>query len=93
MGPHRVIVAHGSGDLTSAQRVTLRAHYIVGTVRCSRRWIRSASVRTEVKDVLTLLVKSRQSISHAMGVRFARGISAVSLAFTRRIRDRFAARY
>jgi hypothetical protein len=58
MCPHRVTVARCSGDLTSAQRLTFRGHYIVGTVRGSRRWIRSASVRTEVKDVLTRAVRS-----------------------------------
>jgi hypothetical protein len=51
--PDILILAHISGYLTSAQRFTLREHYIVCTVTCSRRWIRSASVRTEVKDVLT----------------------------------------
>jgi hypothetical protein len=33
----------------------------------------------------TLLVNVRQSISNAMGVRFARGIGSVSLAFKRRM--------
>jgi hypothetical protein len=38
----------------------------------------SAELPTEVKEVLTLLGKSRQSISNAMGVRFIRGIASVS---------------
>jgi hypothetical protein len=36
----------------------------------------------------TLLVKSRRSVSNAIGVNFTRGMSSVSLAFKRRIRDR-----
>jgi hypothetical protein len=38
---------------------------------------------------LTLLVKSRQSISNAMGIHRIRGMALVSLAFKRRIQDRF----
>jgi hypothetical protein len=34
---------------------------------------------------MTLLVNVRQSNSNAMGVRFARGIGSVSLAFIRRM--------
>jgi hypothetical protein len=50
--------------------------------------VRSASVRTGVKDVVTLLVKLRRSVPNAMGVSFTRGMYSVSLAFKRRIRDR-----
>jgi hypothetical protein len=39
----------------------------------------------------TLLIKSRQSISNAIGARFTRGMTLVSLAFKRRIQDRFSA--
>ena len=45
----------------------------------------SASLRTGVNKIMTLLVNVQQSISHAMGGRFARGIGSVSLAFKRRM--------
>jgi hypothetical protein len=50
--------------------------------------IRSASVRTEVKDVMTRLVKWRRSPSNAMGGSFCRGMSSVPLAFKRHGQDR-----
>ena len=43
----------------------------------------SAEIPTGVKEVLTLLVKSRWSISTAIEVSFNRGMYAVSLAFQR----------
>jgi hypothetical protein len=39
---------------------------------------------------LTLLVKSRQSISNAKGVRSTRGMASVSLAFKCRVQDRLS---
>jgi hypothetical protein len=45
----------------------------------------SAEFPTSVKEVMTLLVNVRQSISNVMGVRFARGIGSVWLAFKQRI--------
>jgi hypothetical protein len=39
---------------------------------------------------LTLLVKSRQSLSNAMGVRVTTGMDAVYLTLTRRLRGRFS---
>ena len=45
--------------------------------------VRSASVRTEVKDVVTLLVKSRRTIPNAMDVSVTKGMDAISLLFTR----------
>jgi hypothetical protein len=38
-------------------------------------------------------VKSRWSISNAMGVGFTRGMYPVSLAFKRRMQDCFSARF
>jgi hypothetical protein len=49
------------------------------------RLVRSASVHTGGTDVMTLLVQSRRSISNAMGVRFSRGMSLVSLTSKRRM--------
>jgi hypothetical protein len=42
---------------------------------------------------LTLLVNSRPSISNAIGVSVTRGMYSVSLAFKRRMQDRFSARF
>jgi hypothetical protein len=50
-------------------------------------------VRTDVKDVLTLLGNAQQAISNAMGVHGTRGIVSVALASNRRIYARFAARF
>jgi hypothetical protein len=58
--PDTFILGHFSGNLTSAQRFTTRDHYLVGAARGSRRWIRLASFRTEVKDVVPLLVNARR---------------------------------
>ena len=41
----------------------------------------------------TLLVKSRRSISQAIGVNVTRGRYSVSMAFKRRMQDRFSARF
>jgi hypothetical protein len=38
---------------------------------------------------MTLLVKSRQSIAHVVGVSFTRGMDPVSLLFNCRMQDRF----
>jgi hypothetical protein len=51
MCPDPLLWGHGSGPLTSAHRVTIREHYIVGAARGSRLYIRSASFRTGVTDV------------------------------------------
>jgi hypothetical protein len=51
----------------------------------------SAEFPTSVKEVVTLLVKSRWSISTAIEVSFNRGMYAVSLAFQRRMQDPFPA--
>jgi hypothetical protein len=59
MCPDTLIWGHCSGRLTSAQRFTIRAHYSVCAARCSCLCIRSASVRTDVQEVMTLLVKSK----------------------------------
>jgi hypothetical protein len=40
---------------------------------------------------LTLLVKSHRSISQAIGVNVTRGRYSVSMAFKRRMQDRFSA--
>jgi hypothetical protein len=53
--------------------------------------IRSASVRTQVQDVVTLLGKSPKPISNAIEVSFSREMAPVSLAFKRRMQDRFPA--
>jgi hypothetical protein len=42
-----------------------------------------AQFPTGVKEVVTLLAKSRRSIFNAMGVRFSRAIDSVLLAFKR----------
>jgi hypothetical protein len=42
-------------------------------------------LRSGVKELLTLLVKSRQSISKVMEVRFTSGISSASLTFKHRL--------
>jgi hypothetical protein len=47
--------------------------------------VRSASIRTGVKEVMTLLVKSRRPISSAMEVSFSSGMYLVPLTSTRRI--------
>ena len=49
-----------------------------------------ARLGTEVKEVLTLLVKARQSISNTMGIRFARGMASVALTFKHRMYARFS---
>jgi hypothetical protein len=54
---------------------------------------RSASLRTGVKEVLTLLVNAQPSISNAIGVRVTRGMASVSLAFECRIQARFSERF
>jgi hypothetical protein len=43
--------------------------------------IRLTYLRTVVKEVVTLLVKSQRSISSVMGVRVTRDMASVSLAF------------
>jgi hypothetical protein len=50
----------------------------------------AASFPTDVKGVLALLVKSRQSVSNAMGVRITRGMARISLAFNRCMQDRLS---
>ncbi len=52
---------------------------------------RSASFRTGVKAVLTLLVNARQSIFNAMGGRAIGVMASVALALKRRMQDRFSA--
>ena len=53
----------------------------------------SAEFPTTVKEVVTLLVKSRQSGSNAMGVRVTRGTASIFLAFNPRMQDRFSAHF
>ncbi len=53
----------------------------------------SAEFPTDVKEVLTLLVKSRWLISNAKGVRVTRDMGSVSLAFERCVSARFSARF
>ena len=43
----------------------------------------SGEFPTDVREVVTLLGKSRGAISNAMGVSVAKGVDALSLAFTR----------
>jgi len=57
------------------------------------RWMWSASFPTRVKDVVTLLVKSRWPISNAKDVRVTRDMGSVSLAFERCGSARFSARF
>jgi hypothetical protein len=52
--------------------------------------VRLAKLPTGVNKSVTLLGKSRQSISNAMGVRVTTGMDAVYLTLTRRLRDRFS---
>jgi hypothetical protein len=54
----------------------------------SRHWANlreSAQFPTSVKEVVTLLVKSRRSISNPMEVRISRGMYLVPLTSERRI--------
>ena len=51
----------------------------------------SASYHTGVEDSVTLLAKSRQSLSNAMGARFTKGLVSVSRVFKRRMQDCFSA--
>ena len=57
--PDTLILVDCSGNLTSAQRFTTREHDIVSAARCSRHWIRSASFRTGVEEIVTLLANSK----------------------------------
>jgi hypothetical protein len=52
-----------------------------------------AELPTKVKEVVTLLVKSRWSIFNDLGLRVSRGISTVLLVFKCRIQDRFSERF
>jgi hypothetical protein len=64
--------------------------------RPSRHWAsprESAEFPTDVKEVVTLLVKSRQSISKAVGRRFTTAMDSVSLAFKRRMQGHSSARF
>jgi hypothetical protein len=49
------------------------------------------SLATGVKNVLTLLVNSRRSISNAMGVNITRGMDLVPLSFKSPMKDRLSA--
>ncbi len=51
----------------------------------------SASYHTGVEGSVTLLAKSRQSISNAMGAPFTKGLVSVSPVFKRRMQDCFSA--
>jgi hypothetical protein len=53
----------------------------------------SAEFPTGVKEVVTLLVNARQSISTTTGMRFTRGMASVALIFNRRMYARFSARF
>jgi hypothetical protein len=55
--------------------------------------IRSASFRTDVNKILTLLGKSRRSISKAIGVGFTKGMDSISLAPKCHVQARFSARF
>jgi hypothetical protein len=63
---------------------------------CRRATCFSASVwngrLTNRYQQLTLLVKARQSISNAVGIRFTRGMASAALAFKRRMYAHFSAR-
>jgi hypothetical protein len=48
---------------------------------------------TSVKGILTLLVKSRQSISNAMGMRVTSGMYVILWAFKRSMQDRLSTRF
>jgi hypothetical protein len=55
--------------------------------------VQSASFGTGVKEIVTLLVKSRCSISNVMGVSVTKEMYPLSLAFKRCMHDRFCARF
>jgi hypothetical protein len=71
----------------------IRGHSTQSTARRSCHGIRSASFRAGVKDVVTLLVKSRWSINNALGVGVTRGMYSISLAFKRYMQDCFSGRF
>jgi hypothetical protein len=52
MGPDLVIVGHGVGPRTRTQRCMIRDYYRVGAGRVSAPLHKSASFRTEVKDIV-----------------------------------------
>jgi len=59
--PDPLILGHCSRNLTSAQRFTIREHYIVCTARDSRLCIRSAAFPTGVKEMLARTPYPRMS--------------------------------
>jgi hypothetical protein len=54
---------------------------------------RSSSLRTRVKDVVTLLGKSVWSISNVRRVRLTRDMVSISLGLKGRMQDRFSTRF
>ena len=48
---------------------------------------------TKSQDVVTLLVNVRRALSNVKGESFIRGMISISLAFKRRIQNRFPVRF